>query len=162
MGAEPPRGIARRVLLVLATAAFLASAGVASASRPPNTAVGGGYAKVTVGPITVKRTTAHLALTCSGTPGATCFVLIGMVVRETLRGNKVIAVSASKRHTRTRLEAVGGTTESLGVGRSDMVPLPLYANGKRLLAHHHPLAVRLTVENIHFERIATATVTFGT
>lgn len=147
----------------LVAAALLALPGAASASRPPNTAIGGGYATVTVGPATATGATAHLPLTCSGTPGANCFVLVSMSVRETLRGNRVIAISASKRHKQrkhTRLDGVGGTTVSLGVGKTFTVPLPLYANGKRLLAHHHPLPVGITVQSGHFKLIARTTVTF--
>jgi hypothetical protein len=154
------RGL-RRTMPGLVVAALFASAGVASASRPPNTAVGGGYAALTVGQATVHGKRASLSVSCSGTPGATCFVMITMYVRETAKG-RVITTPAPRRHRHIKLVDVGGTTESDPVGRSDTVPLPLYANGERLLRRHHPLPVKITVQSPHFKLIGSVTVTFGT
>lgn len=134
---------------------------MASAARPPNTAVGGGYAALAVGQATVHGKRALLPVSCSGTAGATCFVVITMDVRETLKG-KVITTPAPRPHRRIKLVNVGGITESCPVGHTDTVPLALYANGRRLLARHHPLPVRITVQNSHFRLIARTTVTFGT
>ncbi len=134
---------------LVALAACLAVCGSAGAvadsawSRPPNTAIGGGFATISVGQVTVKGKSAHLPLRCSGTRHATCFVLVAMTTRR--HGKPV---------------AVGGTTVSLGVGRRATIRLPLYANGKRLLAAHHRLPVKLTVETSKFKRIATARITF--
>jgi hypothetical protein len=146
--------------LALVVAVFLASAGSAMASRPPNTAVGGGYAALTVGPATVQGKRALLPVRCSGTPGASCFAVITMDVRETSKG-KVITTSAGRPHRHVKLVIVGGITESCPVGHTDTVPLALYVNGVRLLRHHHPLPVRITVQTSRFKLIARTTVTFG-
>jgi hypothetical protein len=145
----------------LVVAALFASAGVASASRPPNTAVGGGYAALTVGQATVHGKTALLSVSCSGTPRVDCFVLITMSVRETAKG-KVITTPTPGRHRHIKPVAVGGTTETDPVGHTDTVPLPLYANGVRLLRRHRPLPVRITVQTYHLKLISTTAVTFGT
>jgi hypothetical protein len=156
------RGLSRMIGgPVLVVAALLAWPGAAGAARPPNTAATGGHATLTIGRPTAQGKRARLPVRCSGTRGATCFVIISMVVRETARG-KVIAFSTPLRHRRIKLVDVGGITESCPAGRSDTVPLPLYANGTRLLARHHPLQVRITVQKMHFQRVARTTVTFGT
>lgn len=134
------RSIPALLAVACLAVACLAMAGPAGASRPPNTAVGGGYAAIAVGHVTVKGTRAHLPLSCSGTPHASCFVLVTMTV-------------AGK-------GLVGGTTVSLSVGRSATIRLPLYANGKRLLAARHRLRVKLTVETSKFKPLATARITF--
>jgi len=152
MGSEKSSGLgraARRSISALAALACLAVCGPAAAvqasasSRPPNTAIGGGFATISVGQVTVKGKSAHVPLRCSGTRHATCFVLVAMTIR---------------RHGKPA--AVGGTTVSLGVGRSATIRLPLYANGKRLLAAHHWLPVKITVETSKFKRIAMARVIF--
>ena len=134
--------------LALAGPAGAVAAGAISASvasSPPNTAVAGGYATISVGQITVKRGSAHLPLHCSGKRHSVCFVLVIM--------------RAIEKHKRP---IVGGTTVSLGVGRSATIRLPLYPNGRRLLGAHHHLRVRLTIETSKFKRIAGATITFRT
>ncbi len=137
----------RRSSLLRAAAALVASAllalpGAASASKPPNTAVGGGYGAIAVGQVQVQGRRALLPLHCSGTRGSTCFVLVTMRAR------------------RTSDSIVGGTTVSLRVGRSATIPLPLYANGRRLLARRHHLRVKLTVQSISFRTLATRRITF--
>lgn len=137
--------VCRWIGVLAVVMALLASgtAGATGSSSPPNTAVGGGYATIAVGHVTAKGRAARLPLRCSGTPHADCFVLVVM------------------RASRTRNQPiVGGTTVSLGVGRSATIRLPLYPNGKRLLAARHRLRVRLTVQTSRFKRIATARITF--
>jgi hypothetical protein len=150
---RPVRGsISALAALALAWLALAGSAGAPPAgavpaavdSSPPNTAVAGGYATISVGRITVKRRSAHLPLSCSGKRHSVCFVLVLM--------------RAIEKHRRP---IVGGTTVSLAVGRSATIRLPLYPNGKRLLGARHHLRVRLTVETSKFKRIAAATITFG-
>jgi len=126
----------------LVASACLALPGAASASKPPNTAVGGGYGAISVGQVQVQGRRALLPLRCSGTHGATCFVLVTMRAR------------------RTSDSIVGGTTVSLRVGHSATIPLPLYANGKHLLARRHHLRVRLSVQTSAFKPIATLVITF--
>lgn len=144
---HPRRRPSIAALLVLALLAVpglaIATPHASSASSSPNTAVGRGFATVLVGRVTVKRKSARLPLRCTGTRHATCFVLVTM--------------TAAVNHSRS---PVGGTTVSLGAGRRATIPLPLYANGKRLLAARHRLRVQLTVETSRVKRIATATVTF--
>ncbi len=137
----------RSIPALLATAALAgvgsspAAAGTeAHASRPPNTAIGGGYAAITVGHATVKGTSARLPLSCSGTPRVSCFVQVMMTTAD----NRV----------------VGGSTVSLQVGRSATVRFPLSANGKRLLAARHRLRVKITVQTSKFKRLAMARITF--
>ena len=147
--------------LALFGAAFLGLTGAASASRPPNTAVGGGYAAISVGQATAQGTTAHIPLSCRGSRGATCFVIVRMFVRETRKG-KVIPLSDTPRYKHTSLLDVGATTVSLGVGRSYTLPLPLYPDAKRLLHRLHTLPAHIEVQNGHFTVVGRTTVTFGT
>jgi hypothetical protein len=137
------RRMRRWPLGALFAVALLALPGVASAHRPPNTAVGGGYGAISVGHVTVKGKSARLPLRCSGTRHAVCFVIVLMTAGK---------------HANT--SQVGGTTVSLRTGRSATIRLPLYANGKRLLAARHRLRVKLTVQTSQFKTLATRRITF--
>jgi hypothetical protein len=125
----------------------LAIPAAANASRPPNTAIGGGYGAISLGHVTAKRTSARVPLRCSGTRNATCFVIVTMSAAETLNGQ----------HRRV---GVGGTTVSLHSSRSATIRIPLYPNAKRYLAAHHRLRVKLTAATAAFKTIATASITF--
>lgn len=141
------RVIARPSIAVVVALAALAVPAVADASRPPNTAIGGGYGAISLGHVTTRRTSARVPLRCTGTRRATCFVIINMTATETLSG-------------RHRSVGVGGTTVSLHAGRSATIRIPLYPDARRVLAADHRLRAKLTVSTAAFKTIATARITF--
>jgi hypothetical protein len=141
------RSIALLVLLTAVAVAALVAPALASASRRPNTAIGGGYGAISLGHVTTKRTSARVPLQCTGTRHATCFVIISMSATETLSGQQ-------------KRVGVGGTTVSLHAGRSATIRIPLYPEARRWLAAHHRLRVKLIVSTAAFKTIATARVTF--
>jgi hypothetical protein len=105
---------ARRWIPALVAVVALAAAGRAGAiasSSPPNTAIGGGFATISVGAVTVKGKHARLPLHCSGTHHSTCFVLVTMRAiekhhrREAHRGDEQVQADRRGDH---HLPQVGG------------------------------------------------------
>jgi hypothetical protein len=106
---------------------------------------GGPKAKVTK-PKT-SGTSAGASVSCTGSPGSSCTVTLTLSVVQTLVGNKVVAVSASKRkHKRTVV--LGKTTVKLAAGKTKTVSVSLNATGKRLLKSRHTLSVELTASQM--------------
>ena len=68
-----------------------------------------------------------------------------MSVVETIDGRDVVAVAARKSSGKTtgRTELVGHGTVDLGAGQTEIIKVSLNAVGKRLLAAHHNLKVKL-------------------
>jgi hypothetical protein len=141
------RVIARPSIALVVALAALAVPTPAGASRPPNTAIGGGYGAISLGHVTTKRTSARVPLRCTGTRRATCFVIVNLTATETGSGGR-------------RRVGVGGTTVSLHAGRSATIRIPLYPEARRVLAADHRLRVKLTVSTAAFKTVATAKITF--
>jgi hypothetical protein len=93
---------------------------------------------------TVKGATVSVRLTCKGPTGLSCKLAAQLVVKETLRGKKLVGVSASLKH---KLLTVGSVSLTLAAGQSRVVKVSLNRTGRRLLAHrrHRRLAVQLRV-----------------
>jgi len=116
---------------------------------------------VTVGHARVNGTTAIVPVSCSGAPGAKCSLTLGMSVRETFRGHKLVTVSAHLRH---KVVGVGSASVTLAAGGSETVRVSLNRAGRNLLTTHHVLKVNLTVTeavgNGTSIPVSTQTVTF--
>ncbi len=88
-------------------------------------------------------TSAGASVSCTGSAGSSCTVTLTLSVVQTLVGNKVVAVSASK-HKHKRTVVLGKTTVKLAAGKTKTVSVSLNATGKRLLKSRHTLSVELT------------------
>jgi hypothetical protein len=94
----------------------------------------------------VKGASVSALLTCSGHPGASCNVALTLTVTETLKGTKLVAVSAATKRTKSVKRSVTLATKTLTLpaGQSETVDLKLDRTGLRLLNHRHSLRVKLT------------------
>jgi hypothetical protein len=124
-------------------------------SPPPPPPVG----TVTVGRAKVTGNTARVSVACAGAVGAQCAVSLNMSVTETLHGHKLIA-----RHARHKVIGVGSAAVTLTAGNSATVRISLNGAGRKLLAAHHVLKVKLVVTealgNGQSATVSTQTVTF--
>lgn len=108
-------------------------------SPPPPTK----SATSTLGRVGVSGTAVSVSMTCS-TGGGDCADVLGLATDETLRGLKVIAVSAAKKKHKVVLVASARVT--LAAGGSKTVKLTLGGTGKKLLAKFHKLPLLLLVD----------------
>jgi hypothetical protein len=135
----------------------------ASATPPPPPPAGAGHASV--GHAKVSGNTATVPVTCSGSSAETCKLALTLTVTETLRGHKVIAVTARKQpKTHKQVVVVGRTHVTLTAGQARSVRLTLNSAGHKLLAKHPTLRVTLhvteTLANGHSATVATRTLVF--
>jgi hypothetical protein len=91
----------------------------------------------------VSGSTVTLTVSCAGASGTKCAVTATLTVVETLRGSKVIAVSAAK--SRRKSVTLGTGKVTLAAGRHASIKIKLNATGRRLLAARHTLRVKLGV-----------------
>ena len=115
----------------------------AVAAGPAGSATGG----VTVsGRITSKSNVVSVPLRCAATSGSCAPATVRLTVVEDLRHGHVVAVSARRKSkTSERTVLVGGATVTLAAGQSETVRISLNATGKKLLAHHSQLPVRVVI-----------------
>jgi hypothetical protein len=137
----------------------------ASATPPPPPPPPAGAGHASVGHAKVSGNTATVPVTCSGSSAETCKLALTLTVTETLRGHKVIAVTARKQpKTHKHVAVVGRTLVTLTAGHSRSVRLTLNSAGRKLLAKHHTLRVTLhvteTLANGHSATVATRTLVF--
>lgn len=119
---------------------------------------GGTTGSASVGNVTVTGTSAGASVSCRGASAAICAVRLAMSVTETLKGSKVIAVSARAK-TSKKAVTVGTASVTLKGGKSELVQVALNAAGKRLLSQHHRLSVKLVVTS-GSSKLLTKTITF--
>jgi hypothetical protein len=86
---------------------------------------------------------AKVKLRCTGVTGATCTASVSITVTETLAGNKLLAVTATKRHK--AVVVLGTKTIKLKAGQSRTVAIALNRIGRRLLAARAKLRVSLKI-----------------
>ena len=139
----------------------VASGGVAVNITPSIAGGGAGSGKASVGSVKTSGSTAKVAVSCA-TGGATCTLELQVAVTETLRGNKVIALTARKTKTTKKTVVIGSAGVTLGAGQKKTVKVSLGGTGKKLLTKHHSLKTMLTVTNskAKTKTVATKTVTF--
>jgi hypothetical protein len=112
-------------------------------SSPPQATNG----KATAGRARASGSGATVRLSCSGAAGAKCRLTVRLSVIEILAGHRLVGLTArAHRHRRTVL--IGTATVTLQAGHSRTVHVSLNKSGKRLLASHHRLKVRLAVVQI--------------
>jgi hypothetical protein len=102
-----------------------------------------GSGAASVAKIRISGTSAKVTIKCKGTTGQTCGMRLTMSVTETLRGNKVIRVTAGK--TRKKTIVVGKAKKTIPAGRTVTVKVSLNSKAKHLLRRFHKLRVKLVV-----------------
>jgi hypothetical protein len=127
------------------------------------TAQGTVSAHGTVSKVAVKVSgqTVGVTFACNGVPGQTCPITLELTVTETVRGSKVIAVSAAKRKAKAkrRTVIVGRAATNLSAGHRTTLKVSLNKTGKRLLRKYRKLKARLLVIEAG-KTVARRTVTF--
>jgi hypothetical protein len=118
--------------------------------------------KATAGHPKVSGTAATVRITCKG--GTSCRVALVLTVRETLKGHKIIAVSARHRAKVThKVVVVGTASATISAGKSKSVRIGLNRTGRKLLAARHKLTAKLQITQRVGGRnrvISTRNVTF--
>lgn len=117
----------------------------------------GGTGNAIIKSAITRGTSASVRVSCAGSAGATCSLALRMTVRETLKGGKVVAITAKAKPKR-KLLIVGTTTVKLAAGQSKIVKVSLNSIGKRLLSPRHRLKVTLRIiqsSKIVFSRTLT-------
>ena len=113
---------------------------------------------------TVSGTTASVRVSCAGAAGATCRLTFKLTVTETLRGHKLIAVTARTVRKTRKVVVLGSTSVTLGAGQTRTVRIGLGNTGRSLLASRHQLKVTLRITqalgNGRTKTVSTQTVTF--
>jgi hypothetical protein len=99
-----------------------------------------------LGRVTVKKTTATVAVSCKG--ATSCQVSLLLTVHETLLGHRIVVVNAgkTKKPKRThRLVVVGSKRATVGAGNTAKLKVSLNGTGRSLLRARHRLTATLTV-----------------
>jgi PKD repeat protein len=100
------------------------------------------------GSASVSGTSARERISCTGASGAMCSVKVTLAVNETVKGGKVVAVSASAHvKAKKRTVTVGTASITLGAGQSATLAVRLNGQGQRLLKGHPVLPVKLTARS---------------
>ena len=99
--------------------------------------------RASVGHAKVKGTIVSVPISCKG--DTSCKVSLKLTVTETLRGHKVIAVSARKAKVTHKTIVLGTAAATIRAGRVATVKLGLNRTGRHLLAARHRLTAKLTV-----------------
>ena len=115
----------------------------------------------------VKGATVSALLTCSGHPGASCNIALTLTVTETLKGTKLVAVSAATKRTKSVKRSVTLVTKTLTLpaGQSETVHMKLNPTGLRLLTRRHSLRAKLITTQMSGATstiVSRQTVTFKT
>ena len=123
-------------------------------STPPPPPVPG---KASAGRARVSGNTVSIPITCTGTTN--CKVSLKLTVIETLRGHKLVAVSARKAKVTHKTVVLGTASATIKAGRTATVRVSLNRTGRNLLAKRHKVTAKLTVAQGR-RTIATPKVTF--
>ncbi len=149
------------------------AAGSVSANSAFVTVPAGGLGTIlesTVGAPRVGRLAVSVPLVCSPQAAGSCALALRLTVRETLRGNRIVALAAgaarrSASATRSVNVTVGARNVRLRPAQRYTAVVALNATGRHLLASAKRLAVRLTVSGtvvgVLKASLKSATVTFG-
>lgn len=142
------------------------AAGSVSATSAFVTVPAGGLGTISetlVGAPRAGRYAVAVPLTCSAQAAGRCTIALRLSVLETLRGSRIVALAAAG--TRRVTLTVGARTLHLSPRQRYIATVALNATGRRLLAHAHRLAVRLSVSGTVVGAISasltSATLTFG-
>jgi hypothetical protein len=102
----------------------------------------GGSGSARLGAASVRGTMVTLPISCSA--GRPCALQFKLIVVETIRGGKVIAVTARQR-VRHRTVTIGQALVHVKAGGNARLALRLNRTGRALLKHHAPLHALLVV-----------------
>jgi hypothetical protein len=102
----------------------------------------GTISETAVGTPRAGRNAVSVPMTCSAQAAGSCTLKLRLTVIETLRGSRVVAVTAQ---TRRATVTVGSRTVRLKPGQQATVSVALNATGRRLLAQRRHLSVKLSV-----------------
>jgi hypothetical protein len=125
------------------------SSGSGSAAGGPSGGPAGAIAaEPAVGHITVKGTAVGVPISCTAAAGGSCNVTIKLMVTETTKGGRLIAVTAKSKGAKRRKVAVsvGTTTVDVPAGQHRTVKVQLNGKGRRLLSRKRHLKVKLIVD----------------
>ena len=113
-----------------------------------------------LGHVGVVGTTASVLVSCMGRTGASCSVTLTLAVTETVKGRKVLAITAkTSKKPNKKTVVVGKATVTVAAGHRKTVRVALNPTGKRLLVRYHKLKVKLTITQSG-KAITSRTVTF--
>jgi len=99
-----------------------------------------------LGRVTVKGTTATVRIFCKG--ATSCHVSLRLSVHETLRGRRIVAVSAARTRgakRKHRFVVVGSKSATVRAGKTAKLKVSLNRTGRALLAARHHLTTTLRV-----------------
>ncbi|HEY1711650.1 MAG TPA: hypothetical protein VGG07_02040 [Solirubrobacteraceae bacterium] len=99
--------------------------------------------KASVGRARVSGTTASVPITCTG--DTSCTVSLKLTVVETLRGHRLVAVSARKAKLTHKTVVLGTAKATIKAGHKQTVRIGLNRTGRKLLAARHRVTAKLTV-----------------
>jgi hypothetical protein len=94
---------------------------------------------------TVSAYLARIGVSCAGATDARCHVAIKLALIETLKGGKVVAITAkSKQKTKKRTVTLGTRTVTVAGGSHETVSVKLNSAARKLLSRYHHLKAALT------------------
>jgi chitodextrinase len=103
---------------------------------------------------TVSAYLAKIGVSCAGGKDTSCHLAIKLALTETLKGGKVVAITArSKQKTKKRTVALGTTTVTVAGGSHKTVSVKLNSAARKLLRRYHHLKVALTATNATTKRV---------
>jgi hypothetical protein len=99
---------------------------------------------------TVSAYLAKIGVSCAGATDTSCDLAIKLTLTETLKGGKVVAITAKskpkkKQKKKKRTVTLGTTTVTVAGGSHETVGVKLNSAARKLLSHYHHLKVALTV-----------------
>ncbi len=125
----------------------------------------GTISETSVGAPRAGRYAVSVPLVCSAQAVGSCTLSLRLIVQETLRGNRIVALAARSTPTRRVALTVGAAAVRLKPGQHYTATVALNASGRRLLARVHRMAVRLlvsgTVVGVLSATLKSAALTLG-
>jgi len=97
-----------------------------------------------VGPVAVGGVSMSVPVSCGGPLGATCRVTATLSITEIVQRGKVVAIVAHMQKAGKNV-LLGAAAVTMSARQTMTLPITLNGAGRRLLASHHTLKVRLTV-----------------
>jgi hypothetical protein len=162
-GLAPGTTIHYRAVITTDFGTFVGADRTLRTGSPTPPPPGSGHASA--GHAKVSGNKAIVRVSCTGASGATCKLALNLTVTETLKGHRLLAVTARKQARKIhKVLVVGSTQLTLRSGQARLVQIGLNRTGRNLLAHHHPLKARLRITqklaNGHVVTVSTQTVVF--
>jgi hypothetical protein len=103
---------------------------------------------------TVSAYLAKIGVSCAGATDTSCHLAVKLALIETLKGGKVVAITAkSKPKTKKRTVTLGTTTVTVAGGSHETVSVKLNSAARKLLSHYHHLKVALTATDSTSNRL---------